>query len=525
MTPQKFQIKIESILGGHSPMTHFARGDQFLSSLGIDPSLPIDGTGLNYSSISSGLIRPVSVSGSLETTNGSPMWIKANPKSLPVFYIYDTVGSVYSSTGSSITGLGDLNDGGTAAGNGAEYYDNYLYFARSTTVARYGPLDGVPTFTDDYWSTTLGKTALTNNTYPADGYSNITYPNHVMVRHSDGKLYIADVVGNKGTIHFIQTSKTTVEGDTDNGSTYSKLTVGYGLWPTAMESYGSNLAIAFYENQNGVGSRTRAKIGFWDTTSQDINQMVWVEFPDPLITALKNINGILYVFSGNNGSRGFRISRFVGGYTFEEVGYFETGQPPHSGAVDGRGDNLIFGSFSYFPTEAACVYSLGLHKSKLSSGLFNIARDSSGQIGRVVSALGYNVANFDQQGFFFAASYLATIGGNINMTNQEGLSTAAPPIWWSQIYKIGQPFKITKIRIQGTRADGGGSIIPTLYFDDGITTKTLRTINYSSGDNSFVIRPDSATAKMNFWLELKWADAKVWSVALPILIEYELIDD
>ena len=62
MAKKTRQILIESILGGQSPMTHFAGADQFKASLGIDPALPAvdnNDTLFKESGISSsGLIRP-----------------------------------------------------------------------------------------------------------------------------------------------------------------------------------------------------------------------------------------------------------------------------------------------------------------------------------------------------------------------------------------------------------------------------------------------------------------------------------
>ena len=544
MANKTYQIKIESILGGQAPTTHFAAPDQYRAALGIDPSLPIlNSLGDSFLSQPSGLLRPVCVT-SAGTTASYPKWIVSTPKDENNFYIYDASGSVYTTndTFSATTGLGDLNDGGGATGNGAAYYDNYVYFARSTTIARYGPLDGTAVFTDDYWVGTLGLTALSNTTYPVDFDFTTTYPNHVMHRHSDGKLYVADIVDNKGTIHYVSTTKTTVEGDTDNGSTYNKVQVGYGLWPMAMESYGDLLVIAFIELKKASGNRTvkgpRAKIAFWDTTSTNVNQITWVEFPDQMITALKNVNGVLYVVSGNQYTEGFRVSRYVGGYTFESVAFFETGQPSPAGAVDGIGEQLFFGSFTYIPEVAGCVYSLGLRRPGLSNGLFNIASvygvDSDGnqtEDGVFVTAL--NAGGMDQGAFLYTdpvIGYARAVGfgGVGHVSTQSGKS---PSTWWSQVYKVGQPFKITKIRIPlANAASTNVSIVPKLYTDDfggSGSEYTLRTIGGANNDNASiaVIRPTEATGAHSFWLELRWTGTTLCTVSLPITIEYELIDD
>ena len=547
MEDKTLTIKIESILGGHSPMTHFGRADQFRSSLGIDPGMPIDDSVSVLGGLPSGLLRPVAVSGS-GTTVAAPMWLIGTPKVATLIYVYDYAGSVYTvpSNSTTITGLTDLNDAGTATGNGAAYYDNYVYFARDTTIARYGPLDGSAAFIDDYWVGTLGKTALVNTTYPTDLQFSLKLPNHYLHRHSDGKLYIADVVDNKGTIHYIATSKATVEGDTDNGSTYNKVQVGYGLWPTCIESYGSDLAVAFTEivvTANEVRA-TRAKVAFWDTTSQNVNKITWVEFPDEIITAMKNVNGVLYLTSGNQGSKGFRLSRFVGGYTFEQVAFISHAISPFPGAIDGESNRLVFGAYSNVPETGGSIYSYGLGGLSV-QGTFNI-----------LSARGYDGDNsITAQSCLISAlknlTSASVLGeNNFIMGTSRGVASSyhgivlpssfgstgydnAPSVFWSQLFRIGQPFKIKKIRIPLAQAIATNMIVtPKIYTDDGAgTTYTLTAINNTNDPGAFnaVRRSGSSgetmTGKHNFWLELRWTGSVLCVVGLPITIEYELIDD
>lgn len=530
-----FQVRIESILGGHSPVTHFAAPDQFQSSLGIDPAL-------GYSALDpefSGLLVPASSQAATGTTiNKAPMWLINNPKDDYV-YVFDTQGSTYTYQQSVIAGLSDGgNESGTGSGNGAAYYDNYIYFAKNTTIARYGPLNGTPTLDGDYWGATLGKAALTHTTYPyIYAYSSIKMPNHVMHRHSDGRLYVADVVDNQGTIHYIATSKTTVEGDTNNGSTFNKVQVGYGLWPTAIESYGSNLVIAFYEGGNPVYNvrQSHAKLAFWDTTSQNINQIIWVEFPDAIITAMKNVNGVLYITSTNgNGMLGLRITRLVGGYTVEEVAYLEYGIAPFAGGLEGTSERLLFGTIASRLGSGdngyAGVYSLGLQKSKITKGLFNVFRLAGA--GLPTALLLNGASHFSQYGPI--AGYTENNANNkIMLSSGQGTYNQNPSVWWSQIYKVGQPFKITKIRIPLAQAVAANMIVtPKIYTDDEAgTTYTLTAINNTNdpGQLNILRRSGSAgeviTGQHNFWLELRWTGSARCVVNLPIIIEYELLDD
>lgn len=508
----------------------------------------------NLWSYGSGLIRPVSTKEySKGSINGVPMWIRSTPKDNQV-YLYTHSGSTYSISPSTfaVTGLSNLRDeDGFSFGDGMAYYDNYMYFARNTNIARYGPLDGTPSMNKSYWVTTLGKAPLEYTQFPNDASLGFLYPCHVMHRHSDGKLYIADSIGGAGSLHFIKTRKTAVEGDTDDGSSYDVLDFGQGLFVTALATYGQSLVIALMErrsgNYNNGDGFTGAKIAFWDTTSNNINAIQWNTFPDGYVSALKNINGVLYATSGTFNSRGFRVSRYVGGDSWEEVFYFEDGQVPTPGAVDGDANRLLFGSRTSAPQGSGCVWSLNLQKGGF-SGIYNIIKSpastsSSAQSVGVTTAFwldnnndfGFNVPQII--GWSIAED--ETEGNNgIDVISSSSTSTfdTAPAVWWSQLYKIGQPFKITKIRIPIVPfVFSGTSITPAIYTDSGegnfaSPTYTLDTIDGTSYPSSqyhksVVIRPKNAVGKNDFWLELKFESTTLTAVGLPITIEYELIDD
>lgn len=539
MEDRKRTIRIDSILGGQSKLTHFATTDQYLRSVGIDPSLPVDSSGAFYNK-PSGLVRPTTANKmNGDSLTGAPYWQVPNPKD-GFTYVYDAIGSVYTHNDASIAGLGDLNDGQSASGNGAAYYDNYIYFARDTTIARYGPLNGTPTFTDDYWITTLSKTALVNTEYPEIGFVQPdVLPNHIMHRHSDGRLYFADVVDNKGTLHYIQTTKTTVEGDTDNGSTYNKIQFGYGLWPMAIESYGSDLVIALFEGKGG-NSKMKAKLAFWDTTSQNFNKITWVEFPDHLITAIKNVNGVLYVFSTSTDSYDTRLVRFVGGYTFEEVAYLTTFDPPYPGAVISYGDRLLFGSFIQDDLlgDQGVIVSYGRVKGIPNEALYVVGGCSNSNNATITSLSRKQddlLIDLPNAGFSNGGSG-GTNNGIDTPRSSSGSSSgysSFPQMWISQVYKIGQPFKFKKIRIPLAQAMASGMIVtPKIHTDDGKgTTYTLTAINNTNDPGAFnvVRRSGSAgetiTGQHNFFLELKWTGETLSVINLPITIEYELLDD
>lgn len=519
-------------------MANFAGATQFRASLGIDPAQPIDDLDTATSTVASGLLRPAAsqkISGT--TINAAPLWMKTNPKD-GLLYVYDSLSSAYTvSTTNTVTAL---SDAGTLSGigNGMEYYDNYMYFATGTDITRYGPLNGTPGFTINYWTSTLGKAALTNTTYPASFKNLINLPNHVMCRHSDGKMYFTDVVGNQGAIHYIATTKTTVEGDTNNSSTASKLTFGYGLWPTCIESFGSFIAVGLIEATSTNKRDPKAKLALWDTTSSTFNQIIWVEFPDPLITAIKNVNGALYIVSGGYNGRGFRVSKYLGGYSFQEVYYSETGEPCLPGAIESIGSQLIFGTHTTIPASDGCVYSVGLQKAKLGGGIFNIMRATGGNSSTSVTALAMfaNGSNTPLE-FGFNNPTIGWTNGSGTSANgldqQQTQYNNAPSIWWSQMYKIGQPFYLKRIKIPLSQAVAANmTITPTVYYDDGISSQSFTVINstnFPNGERYINLRTNGSGNNVqgfnNFWLELKWTGSALLTVNLPIQIEFETFPD
>jgi hypothetical protein len=532
------QIRIESILGGMAPISFMPTENQFRYAIGIDPSATDDGSGGDYG-VGTGLLVPTNyadVAKELQVVT----WIQNAPKTTSTFF-YGASGSCYTRTGNDIW-QGGLSDGGTmsgtshatgngaSSGNGFAYYDNYMYLAKNTTIARYGPLDGDAVFDGDYWGTTLAKAELTDTTYPYPASYSFggRLPNHILHRHSNGKLYIADVVGNNGTLHSISTTKTTREGDTDNGSKVNELTFGYGLWPTAIESYGDSVVIALYEGKPNIdgSAQMSAKIAFWDTTSLRANSIMFVEFPDTLITAMKNINGVLYFFSTNPYGVGFRVSRYLGGSSIEEIGFYNNGASPMPGAVDGGSNRLIFGSIDTFNTSDGCVYSYGLANASYGNGLFITGAVTTTSTS-VVTALKLSTRYSIKTQPVIAWSGNGVLGTVAYESSSSGRTTRK---FHSNIYRIGQPFKITKVRIPLLQNLAGDmTITPTLYFDNSARSHTLKPINltnYGGNTKTVVIRPDTTSncsGDNDFYLEIVWSGANC-TVSLPIVIDYELLD-
>ena len=513
-------ITIDNIFGGRQESEYFGGSGQFLESIAIDPDMPKDDSSVKPS----GLIRPTAMAKfSASEITGVPLWMISNPKDTNT-YVYANDGKVHV-INSSLTMGTALNGGATitaGAGNGLEYYNNYLYITVGDDVARYGPLDGSPALDDDWWTTVVGLTALTDTTYPS--INGVEMPNHAMHRHTDNKLYFLNVVGNQGFVHIIKTSKTTAEGDTDDGSVFAAsdgaLDYFFGLYPTAIETYNDGLAIAVIEGVNTSIRQKNAKLSFWDTTSDSFDKITDVEFPDPLITAVKNVNGVLWVFSGS-ASKGCRVSKFIGGYTLQEVTYLPDVYPPLPGAVDHFLNRVVFGTNTTTPEVSASVFAIGAKELNLTMGVHNIARSIQAGANPWVTCLKF----IDQSD---GAKILPVIGvDNDTGKGLEKISTnyGDANVWQSSLFRIGRKFNITKIKMPLAQAVAANmTLVVKAVTGDGATIMTLGTINitnYPNSETEIDFYP-KGEFRNNFYLQLEWSGSALLTVGLPITIELNI---
>ena len=518
-------IQVTSVMNGISPLQYFAPISRvgkplpsYHASIGIDPDLPISDSDKRLS----GFIRPTAMQKFSGSVLLAPVtWIVTNPKDANA-YAYDTSGNVYSIDSSltvtQMNGGSPLTNGG---GNGAEYYDNGILFATTTDIARYGSLNGSPTFNGSYWTSTLGKTALTNTTYPT--VNGIQIPNHPIFRHpTSGVAFIGDVSGDLGCIHQIKTTKGTVEGDTDNGSAFKALSLQYGYFPTAIEAFGSDLAIAAIEGTSTVTKQKRATLYFWDMTSTSFSKVIQVEFPDPLITAMKNVNGVLYVWSGNaNG--GVRLSQFVGGYSYEEVWFSEDGYPPLQGAVDAEMNRIVWGTQVTYPESAVTVFAKGSRSQAVGGGVHNILKTTSAGTNGTVTAVKYlqNTAlNLRQP--------VVAWKDDTTQGFDKSSTTYATSVWRSEVYRIGQPFTVKSIRLPMAQAIGANhSATVKVYVDNASSNTTVATINntnYPNGERNVKIY-NPVSGYHDFFIEFRTTGTALMTVALPIEIKIEIGQD
>jgi hypothetical protein len=510
---------IPTIFEGMSPSSQFAQEGQFLNSIAIDPDAPI--TDGSADLLPSGSIRPIGYEKfSGANLNATPLWIETTPKNTNV-YIYLNDGKIisYDSTLETETLLRTV---AASSGNGFAYYNNYLYYARNLDIGRYGPLNGTPAFTDDFWTSTLSLTALTNPTYP-ETRNSVKYPNHPMKIHVDNKLYIADVASGRGVLHAIKTKQTTYQGDTNDGSLYNVLDFPLDYYPMCIESYGENLAIGCsFGTSNSINQGSSA-LFIWDTISDSFSRIIVV--PDQIITALKYQNGILYGWSSNL-KGGSRFWIYIGGDQIQTLKYIPDCTAPLAGAITADSNRIMWGGYTLNPTNSASVFAFGSKSDLFPRGLHNIARSTvtaTTSNGIVTCLKNVLQDNKPHPNLIIGA----TDGTNTNLDKRS--TTYQTSVIRSRLYQIGTPFRITQLKIPLAQAIAANmTITPKLYFDNGSSSKTGTIINNTNYSGKRIITmnqsnfENSTSGDSDFYLELTMSGTTLSTVNLPIEIGIEL---
>lgn len=529
-------IRFDNIFGGHTQYQYGARPGQYLKGVGIDPDLPIsDAVG---DRLTSGAIRPsayAKFSGSEVSSN--PIAIITTPKTSNI-YVITAGGKLISYT----SAFGSETLIGTVTGSNAEgafYYNNYIYItgtgASKNDISRYGPLDNSPAITNAWWSG-LSLTALTNNTYPSLRGGG-TIPQHWGHVHTDNFAYFCDFKDGQGFISAIKTSKTTNEGDTNNGSQYNVLDLPFGYYPVDIESYGTDLAIAAFQTTDGTITQGKAAIFLWDTVSDSFYEQV--PLLDPLVTALLNNNGRLTVFSGSistgaDVSNGYRISVVTGPQSVQEVMYSNEGCSPIQGAVAAIGNKLMWGTFQQVrtttaasPTYYASVMALGSKDASIPSGLHGIVKATA--TGTAADGLVTAIANVQNSSFSYPKLAVgwrdATSFGVDSQSTTYGTSILQLPK-----VVIGKKFKINQIRMNLPVAVAANmTITPAIIKDDFSSSDTtgltvINSTNYASSERHILYYPE-IHCDHDFLLQLTISGTVLSPILLPIDVLIETLED
>lgn len=540
----KFTVTIDSILGGISPNPYIGRRNQYHAGIGIDPDKRIQTTGVPKTS---GFLVPSQAEDVTSTElSGYPVWIVTNPKgtSGEVIYVYASDGEVIPYASAAGT-AGTVRTPTSGAGNGAAYYNNYLYLATPTDISRIGPLDGTPSLANTYWTVTLGFNALTNASYPTQ--RGVTLPNHPMHVHVDNKLYIGDTetgaVANRGRgkIHWIRTSRNaTAEGNNNDGSTQDAFFLPFGYAPIDIESWGTDLVVLAIPNSDSISTRMgHAKLFFWDAINAPSLPYRVVDLPDPLGTALLNHQGNLYIWTGSYASGGItdviggtRLLVYLGGYSVKELAFLEEGLPPIAGGVAAAGNRIVWGGHISYPEDAICLWGYGTKSGLIPPALHNIA-SASKALTDVTTYTATAVAAVEQRDFGMETHWwmgwkdgAATQDFGVDRIGNTG--TGRLSVWRSLIYALPAPFRINKLSIPlGAAVAANMTLVPTIFVDDLSTSEAQTTINntnYAASERRIVQYP-TIHGKHNFCLQLRWTGTAVLPVNLPIVIEGETLID
>lgn len=521
------KIRINSILGGASPSRYFGAEGTFDQSLGIDPDFPITASAIR----TSGFAVPVGMAAfSGANVTSHIVSIVNNPKNTLTYVVLSNGRLIsYDSSLASETLIGTVT-GGTASS--ACYYNNYIYIfgtgASTDDVSRYGPLNNSPTLVDNVWKgATLGSlTALTNTTYPT--FNSVSIPNHIGHVHGDNSLYFTDFINGQGLIHRINTKKVTNEGDT-NGTTvpsaYNVLDLPFGFYPTAIESFSTSVMILGNYSSSGAINQGKAAFVLWDPTNTTTFYLGPVFLEDPLATALLNVNGPVYIWSGN-GQNGYRLAKYSGGESVADKAFFEEGFPPFATAVDAIGNKVIWGGTTTTPATSACVWAFGSKDARLPGGIQNIIKTTSAGTTPIVTALKYTQQSSNTQPKAIVAWRDGTTRG---IDQYSATGTLASFLRFT--FNIGQKFELMKMRVPfGGAVAANTTITPTVYFDDLSSSKAPSVINNTNFPGSRHVTYKQPELKdfigeNNFTLEFAWTSTNPLPIAFPINLEVDIKED
>ena len=521
-------VTINQIFGGLASTEYLGEDGSFVAATAIDPDYPAVSSRVK----SSGLLVPIGYADFSSTNvNDEAIALITNPKNTLTYAVLSNGKLIsYSSalTAASETLIGTVT--GSKA-HGAAYYNNYIYIfgtgASENDVSRYGPLDNAPSLANGVWTgATLGsQTALVDTTYPS--LRSVEMPNHWAFAHGDNALYFLDFKNGQGLVHKIITSKTTDEGDTNNGSAYNSLDLPFGFYPTSLTNVSTNLFITGIYTTDTTVQQGKAAFVVWDPTDTTSFHTGPIALPDTLVTASLTKNGEVY-FWGGNSQNGVTLYRYLGGESYEPLAELEEGLPPFAGAVDTHRNRVVWGGFTTNPTSYSCVWAYGSKNAKLPKGIQNIAKTAAAGATPTVSALKYVLQSSYIQPQLVIAWNDASDSG---IDKYSATATLAANMRF--MVNIGQKFEIKKIRIPLAGAvNSTTTITPLIYLDDFSSNPTdalpvINNTNYPS-KRKVLYRGTQLrgyVGENNFVLDLTWTNTNPLAVALPIRIDVEVKND
>ena len=512
-------ITIDSILGGFAPTFQMSGADQYLDAIGIDPEAI--GTFGGVTGKSLGAVMPTFPYSLLSTSTlgEAPMWVAGSASTQGVF-VYGSGGTLHAISSADAPVDGGLVKPTNGAGNGMVAYNDYIYLSTTTDVYRYGRLSQTAPTLASWWVTGLSNSALVNGYSPST--RNITYPNHVLHFHNDGRIYVADYDATAtdsphgGLIHWF---KTATDG-TGGTSAFAALVLPPGFVPMALESYGTDLAILCTpELASGGDRRTgNAALFLWDTISNTYYRHVPIK--ETVATAMKVKNGEIYILAGNVDTD-VKLIKYLGGDSFQTLVSVNEGAPPPAGAMEVFGDMVCWGGHVTAPTAAAGLFSYGTRSGQLKAALNMPVRiNNTSSTLPIVSC----VKSVERKPYPW-------IGWRTDTTASYGLDSLTnagtqASRWRTKVYNIGKKFRIRRIRIPLLGpVSSGDSITGTIYTDSETASTALKTINTTNFPNSPTLcdfNSVNVQGYSNFYIAFNFAGTNQQGFALPITIDIEI---
>lgn len=493
-------IRDESIMSGISESPSIGHRGQYMDSAGIDPDMPAVDVApatdfLKTSKKPFGGIRPISYDSIYvsSASAGECTFMVTCPKDAHL-YMANTNGDVYTLK-PDLTAGPDL--GVLGGRDGLAYYNNNIFIASGIDIDRYSYMD--EDFADrrvqtDFWNTELGFANLEYTVYPT--IHGVKMPCHFMHRHlPKNALYVCDVQDGNGCLHKIRMKEgvdsfdgDTHEGAVDDDSEFKALDFPKGVYPTCIESMGSYLIIGLIEmgedgDSNDIFEQKPAKLAMWDCDSDTYQDVTPDDFSDPLITAIKNVNGTIYVFSGST-TGGCRVSQMLGVGKLAPVHFLANAYPPLCGAVDKSMDRVTFGTGlvtgQTVTAQKGICYSIGSTFASFNSGLHGTVPPD------YIKSLAYTAIKYFQPGLLKNQPIAAEVDslGNTQLTRYSAKT-------------------VNDISIRIILDDGSDFVdvneIGGALFDDERTIK---------------VYPDDAIGEVNFCIELIFGNGARWKSSM-----------
>lgn len=218
-------------------------------------------------------LNPKTTKESGSVITGLPKWIVTGQPYTSNVYAYDANGHIYQRSGTTWT---DIRTVSNSHGQGMCVFNDYLYYVQDSQVGRYGPLSGVPTFTDN-WQTGLTNTATT-------GYAPIMpFSLGLVIGHANAVAYWDQVTYTAQKLLFppgLQVRSISNQDEfavfgTFSGTDVTKSDIGYMyLWDGVSQTFNN-----FYKADGGINvmlsnrNRLLSYIGSGGTLFMDVSPM------------------------------------------------------------------------------------------------------------------------------------------------------------------------------------------------------------------------------------------------------------